>query len=376
MSEPDPRVRLARAYLARVAEPPAPALTRFVDTLGPVEAATRVRTGEVPNEVASATEARREIDKAEADLAAAHALGARLLIPEDPDWPSWQFAAFGPAGLTGPLALWVHGNGALADVVERSVAIVGSRAATAYGEEIAHEFGAGLADLGVTVTSGAAVGIDAAAHRGALRRHGRTVAVVACGLDWPYPAAHTGLYKRILAGGGLVVSEYPPGARPAKHRFLIRNRLIAALSNGTVVVEAGARSGATNTAAHTTALGRPLMAVPGPVTSAMSIGTLALLRAEHAVPVGTAGQVVEAIGRLGVDLAEGPRGDLRDTDGLEPEALRVHEALPLRPGAHAEQLAVEAGLPLAKVRAVLPMLELVGLAQTSDEGWHRPARDR
>ena len=159
----------------------------------------------------------------------------------------------------------------LDELVDRSVAIVGSRASTAYGEHVAGELGHQLAERGWTVVSGGAFGIDAAAHRGALAAEAPTVAVLACGVDRPYPAAHGALLHRI-AETGLLVSEWPPGAAPHRHRFLVRNRLIAALTRGTVVVEAAARSGAQATARRARKLGRQVLVVPGPVTSAMSVG--------------------------------------------------------------------------------------------------------
>ncbi|MGH3611388.1 MAG: DNA-processing protein DprA, partial [Pseudonocardia sp.] len=248
---PAEEVLLARAYLSRVAEPPAPGLGRFVEQVGPVAAAARVRCGQVPETVAGETAARSRVDRAGVDLAAAAAVGARLLTPEDEDWPHWSFAAFALSGvpkLAPPLALWVRGPGRLADMCARAVAVVGARAATAYGVHIAGEVAAGLADHGVTVVSGAAIGIDGAAHRGALAAEGPTVAVLACGVDRAYPAAHDALLVRI-AGSGLVVSEYPPGCVPGRHRFLVRNRLIAGMGAGVLVVEAGVRSGARRTAA-------------------------------------------------------------------------------------------------------------------------------
>src|SRR5690606_23921427 len=169
-----------------------------------------------------------------------------------------------------PLALWVRGPGRLGELGGTAVAVVGARAATSYGAHVAAELGSGLADRGCTVVSGAAIGIDGAAHRGALAVEGATVAVLACGIDRIYPASHELLLERIAASG-LVVSEYPPGGVPARHRFLVRNRLIAGLAVGTVVVEAGLRSGAQRTAADAMSLGRQVMAVPGPVTSAMSV---------------------------------------------------------------------------------------------------------
>jgi len=367
----------ARAYLSRVAEPPAQALGRFVDQVGPVVAAGRVRRGEVPEPVARETSARRSVDRAAADLAAAAAIGARLLTPEHEDWPHWPFAAFALSGvpeLAPPLALWVRGPGRLADMCERAVAVVGARAATAYGVHIAGEVVAGLADHGVTVVSGAAIGIDGAAHRGALAAEGLTVAVLACGVDRAYPAAHDALLVRI-AGSGLVVSEYPPGCVPGRHRFLVRNRLIAGMGAGVLVVEAGVRSGARRTAADAGALGRLVMAVPGPVTSGLSAGCHQLVR-DGAVLVTRTEEVLEAVGRIGLDLAEELAAPARPTDGLEGVLALVHDALPARAARETRWLAMEAGVPLAAVRAALVDLERRGLAEHRDGRWRRPARAR
>jgi DNA processing protein len=225
---PAVEVLRARAYLSRVAEPPAPALAAFVEVLGPVAAAARVRTGDVPDPVAGETAARRTTDRADVDLEAAHDTGARLLVPEDAAWPRNALAPCLLAGvptLAPPVALWVRGPRQAAELSERAVAVVGARAATSYGTHVAGELGAGLAAAGATVVSGAAIGIDGAAHRGSLAVDGATVAVLACGVDRVYPAGHATLLERIAATG-LVVSEYPPGSVPARHRFLVRNRLI------------------------------------------------------------------------------------------------------------------------------------------------------
>ena len=363
----------ARAYLSRVAEPPAAALARFVEVVGPVTAAARVRVGDVPDAVAAETAARRTVDRVEADLAAARAVGARLLVPEEPDWPQWAFAPLtltGAAELAPPVALWVRGPAGLAAASERAVAVVGARAATSYGVHLAGEFGAGLAGAGATVVSGAAIGIDAAAHRGALACDGTTVAVLACGVDRAYPAAHGTLLDRI-AGSGLVVTEYPPGSVPARHRFLVRNRLIAALSDGTLVVEAALRSGAARTAADTRALGRLVMAVPGPVTSGLSAGCHQLIR-DGALLVTRPEEVLEAVGRLGDDLADDPvdgTAARRPTDGLDGVVALVHDALPARGARDARWLAREAGVPSDAVRAALTELERRGFAQSRDGLW-------
>ncbi|WP_433294235.1 DNA-processing protein DprA [Pseudonocardia sp. CA-142604] len=367
-------VLLARAYLSRVAEAPAVALAGFVAEVGPVEAAQRVQDGRVSEAVAGETGARRVVRRAAADLDAAAAVGARLITPEHTEWPQWPFAAFALTGqreLAPPLALWVRGPGLLAGLCEQAVAVVGARAATSYGAHVAGDFSAGLADRGFTVVSGAAIGVDGAAHRGALAVEGPTVAVLACGVDRAYPAAHQMLLERI-ATSGLVVSEYPPGSVPGRHRFLVRNRLIAGMAAGTVVVEAGLRSGAQRTAADASALGRLVMAVPGPVTSGLSAGCHRLLR-EGALLVTRTEEVLEAVGRLGLDLADPLDSSVsRPTDGLDPVAAVVHDALPARAHRDTRWLAMEAGVPIGAVRVALVDLERRGLVEHCDGRWRRP----
>ncbi len=377
MSPGDRELRTARAYLNRVAEVPAPALCDLVEAVGPVRAARQVARGEVPDAVVAETGPRRDDHRAEADLSAAAALGARLVVPEDDEWPEWSFACFdtpharADERLRAPLALWVRGAARLDAVQQRcTAAVVGARAATSYGEHVAADFGYRLADHDMAVISGAAYGIDGAAHRGTLAAEGISFAVQACGLDRVYPAGHVGLLERIAARGA-VVSEYPTGIRPAKHRFLIRNRLIAALSAGTVVVEAGRRSGARSTAASASALGRLVMAVPGPVTSALSVGCHLLIRETDALLVTRAEEVIEAIGRIGADLAPPLPSPARPTDGLSADLLAVYEALPARAPRHAEQLVRDSGVSLQRVRAALPLLELRGLISGGSDGWRR-----
>jgi DNA processing protein len=366
-------ILLARAYLSRVAEPPAPALLALVGAIGPVEAARRVRAGRVDQRVAAETSARRAVDRAAADLAAADAAGIRLICPEHPEWPADVLSVFevaDAADLAGPLALWVRGPGRLAELCARAVAIVGSRAATRYGTQVAGELAGGVAGRGWTVVSGAAIGIDGAAHRGALSVGGATVAVLACGTDRAYPAAHQGLLERIVATGA-VVSEYPPGCVPGRHRFLVRNRIIAGLTSGTVVVEAGLRSGAQRTAADAAALGRDVLAVPGPVTSAASAGCHRLIR-DGAVLVTRPEEVLEGVGPIGADLSGPPPGaGRRVTDGLSSVALLVHDALPVRAVREVGWLALEAGVEVAAVRATLVELERRGLVQQFGGRWQR-----
>ncbi|MBM7772853.1 DNA processing protein [Actinokineospora baliensis] len=367
-------VRLARAYLSRVAEPPAGALGVLVEHLGPVEAAGLVRRGEVPRAVLDETSARAGVEVAAADLERAAAAGIRLVTPEDEEWPAWPLLCLANARDRGlrwaapPLALWVRGPAQLDEVLGRSAAIVGARAATSYGEHTAAEFAYELAGRGVTVVSGAAFGIDGAAHRGALGAQGTTLAVLACGADISYPAAHTTLLNHV-AKQGAVISEYPPGTTPAKYRFLVRNRLIAALAVGTVVVEAGRRSGARNTAASAAALGKPVLAVPGPVSSPMSQGCHDLIRSGTATLATSVPDILEAVGAIG-DVAD-PRAPSppRPTDGLAPQAVQLHDALSRSSPAPPDHLARACGVPLERVRALLPELELVGLARRTEEGW-------
>lgn len=372
----DVQLRLARVYLLRVAEPPAPALSAFVAEHGPVTAARRVRAGDVPSPVVRETEARRGYDDMASDLERAGAVGVRLIVPEDAEWPTWPMLSLqvasgrGVTGMAPPLALWVRGQGRLDECCERAVTVVGARAATGYGEHTAAEWSYTLAGDGVTVFSGAAYGIDAGAHRGALAAGGRTVAVLGCGIDAGYPAGHDAMFRRI-AEGGLVVSEYPAGLPPARHRFLVRNRLLAALSAGTVVVEAGARSGARNTAHLAATLGKEVMAVPGPITSRTSLGCHEMIRSGQATLAGSAEEVAETVGRIGVDLAHEQAATSRPTDRLSENARRVHDALDTRAGKPVDQLAAESGVPAHSVRGVLCELELDGYSARCESGWLR-----
>ena len=362
----------AWAYLSRVAEPPCPQLAELVATVGSVAAADHVMRGKLEERLGHDTEARRRIDCADHDLELLSRLGGRLVTPDDDEWPLLSFASFAgvdirerPQGQP-PMVLWAVGPGRLNDVADRAAAIVGTRASTAYGEHVAADLANGLAGRDVAVVSGCAYGIDGAAHRGALAADGLTVAVLAGGIDVPYPAGHAGLLRRIREDG-LVVSEYPPGVRPARHRFLTRNRLVAALAGATVVVEAGARSGAANTAAWARALGRPVCAVPGPVTSSASVGCHALLR-DEANLVTRAEEVVELVGRAG-ELAPDQQRPVSPLDGLADAEQRVYDALPARGARTPDEIAVASGLPATEVLGPLAMLELSGLVVCQHGRW-------
>lgn len=368
----------AWAYLSRVAEAPCPGLAELVHRVGAVEAAERVRRGDADPVVTQRTEARRDIDCAVDDLELLRQRGGRLVTPGDSEWPVLALGSFAGVPLRdkpegrAPLALWVIGPLRLDEVAHRAAAIVGTRACTAYGQHVAAELAAGLAEQDVAIVSGGAYGIDGAAHRAALAAEGATVAVLAGGVDVLYPAGHSALLHRI-ARNGLLISEYPPGVRPARHRFLTRNRLVAAFSGATVVVEAGLRSGTASTAAWARALGRVVCAVPGPVTSAASAGCHVLLRS-GAELVTRPDEVLELIGRPG-ELAEEPVRPTDILDGLSDSERLVYEALPARAAKTPDEIAVAAGVPAEQVLGRLAMLELSGLVQRQDGRW-RIARKR
>ncbi|MET8158095.1 DNA-processing protein DprA [Sphaerisporangium sp. NPDC005289] len=299
-----------------------------------------------------------------ADLGEGERLGARLIVPGDLEWPT-QLDDLGPER---PVALWLRGDADLRFSCLRSVAMVGSRAATPYGAHVSAEMSANLSEGGWSVISGGAYGVDAAAHRGALAGSASSIAVLACGIDIVYPAANHDLFAAVRRKG-VIVSECPPGVRPTRPRFLIRNRVIAALARGTVVVEAALRSGALNTAAHAVALHRHLAAVPGPVTSEMSAGCHRLIRRAEAVCVTSARDVIELVGAIGDDLAPEPRGPVLPRDRLDEETRAVLEAVPARSGAGPATIAVAAGVDLATVLSCLGALAAAGYVERSDRGW-------
>lgn len=301
--------------------------------------------------------------------------GIRLVCPGDPEWPG-QLADLEDDQ---PYALWLRGSADLRFSCLRSVAIVGSRAATAYGSYVAVEFAASVAARGLAVVSGGAFGIDAAAHRGALGADGVTVAVLACGVDMAYPTAHTELFDAIAAQG-VIVSEWPPGRHVSRLRFLVRNRVIAALATGTLVVEASQRSGAVNTARHARDLRRRLMAVPGPVTSDLSAGCHQVIREWAGTLVTSAAEVVEHLSPVGELLAAEPGtvvqlAGRRQTpavfprDLLDLESAKVLDAMPRRGGIGTVRVAQRAGLAPAATATLLGELATGGFVERCDDGW-------
>lgn len=296
----------------------------------------------------------------------------RFLIPGDEEWPIGlddldQVGAIQRRGGI-PLGLWVRGPGHLARWCERSVAIVGSRAATAYGAGIATDLAADLADQQVAVVSGGAFGIDTAAHRGALGVGGPTICVVANGVDVSYPPANASLFDTI-ARDQLLVSELPPGAHPTRVRFLARNRLIAAMAQGTVIVEAALRSGARNTASWASECSRPVMAVPGSVYSRASTGPHLIIRSGQATLVTSAADVLELVSGMGQSMLPIAHGPQRATDALNPAQLSVYEAVPARRRRSAGEIAVAAGVAMPSCLAALSVLEAAGMVTADERGW-------
>jgi DNA processing protein len=353
---------------------------RLVACCGAVQAVEAVRTGTFPSGFHEQQAPQRRTADLErrvhtwrarlaaadpsADIVAGEQAGARLVIPGSPEWPT----QLDQLGAGAPLGLWLHGSADLRYSCLRSVAVVGARAATAYGKHVAAEFGMGLGEAGWTVVSGGAYGIDGAVHRGALASDSPTVVVLACGVDVCYPTGHQDLFAAAREQG-VVISECPPGVHPTRARFLIRNRLIAALSRGTVVIEAALRSGALNTAAHALSLHRHLAAVPGPVTSEFSAGCHRLLRDRKAVCVTKPEEMIDLVGTIGGDLAPRTRGPAVARDALNETTRRVLDAIPSRGGMGPATIAVAAGVSLDVALSSLGGLAAAGYIERVPKGW-------
>lgn len=360
--------RLARVALGRIAEPGKVSLLSAVTDLG----AVAVRDGLLENPVLGP---RLEAVDAARELEAAARSGLRFVIPGDDEWPAGldDLAHAPPVQERGgvPLGLWVRGPVRL-DELPGALAVVGSRDATTYGADLARDLAAEVATTGRLVVSGAAFGIDQAAHRGAIAAGAPTVAVLACGADKAYPEKHTDLIAHIAATGA-VVSETVPGGAAMRVRFLTRNRLIAALTAGTVVVEAALRSGALNTANWAGRLNRHLMGVPGPVTSASSGGVHQLVRTGAATLVTSGAEALEVLGSAGEHLLATPRGRDRPRDALTDRQRLVLDAVPVARGATSASIARLVGLGTDTAHAVLLELEVGGMVELDDAGWRLAA---
>ena len=367
----DPAEVLARAAWSGLTEPGDAVAAMLVDACGPATALAHVVSPATASEILADSDCtpgeltalaagldrwRPRLDRALLlrRVEIAQKLKAHLLLPGSPGWPE----SMNDLGPHAPLVLWARGD-TDAFAPSHRLALVGARAATGYGEHVTAELAAGVADRGVLVVSGGAFGIDAVGHRAILGSGGRTVAFLAGGPDRLYPTAHSELLHRIIATPGCaVVTEVPPGTTPTRWRFLQRNRLIAASTGATVVVEAGARSGSLNTAGHAAALGRPLGAVPGPVTSASSAGCHRLFREFAATCVTTAPEVLELLGAgesPAEDVAPGPASRI-------VAALREHG--PQETGALAHGL----GYAIPDTLAILGALLVESHVHRADDG--------
>ena len=353
--------RWARAAWSRVAEPGDRRAVALIEQLGAVDAlAAVIEDRPWAPEPLRARVAGVDLDEV---VAFARRQGWRMVVPGDSEWPDGLDVLDAP-----PIGLWVVGPVDLAEVAATSVAVVGARACTAYGMGVASQLGAGLPDAGYAVVSGAAFGIDRAAHAGALSVRGTTVAVLAGGLDRPYPVSNTALIGQIRAAGALV-SEVAPGGAPTRSRFLQRTRLIATMTVGTIVVEAGLRSGSLHTAGQAADHGRPVGVVPGPVTSRVSAGCHQWVREGKAVLVTDVAEVLDLVGRLGIDAAPHRSGPVRPEDDLPADDRLVLAVLPVRAPAAIPTIATHAGLAVGQTQACLGRLELAGVAIRVGDRW-------
>ncbi|WP_433057422.1 DNA-processing protein DprA [Dactylosporangium sp. CS-033363] len=379
--------RAARMALGMLVEPGSRELGILVRSVGAQEALVRVIGGfGISTGLAGAVQARMRkagVD-GDADVAAtlagrmgefAERLGARIVTAADEEWPPALddlVRASRPGNILRrdtdpPMCLWLRGPLRLGETLERSVAVVGARAVTGYGAFVASEFGYGLAECGWTVVSGGALGVDVTAHRGALAGGGATVAVLACGIDKAYPAANAAALEQIGVEG-LLLTEWPPGTQPHKTRFLTRNRVIAGATRGTVMVEAGSRSGARSTLGYARLLQRSAMVVPGPINSPMSVGCHIELRQPGTVLVTRVEEIVEEVGSVG-ELATPIQGAGRPEDTLDPLQARILDAVRPRRATTAEQIAATAGVSGRDARRNLPLLEELGFVVSAPDGY-------
>ena len=369
------RDRLARVALGRLAEPGDPRFAGLVAELGAVGLLDSLLGQRDLGGILADVAGRVEAMGPERELEQAERLGIRFVIPSDAEWPRPLDDLAGVEPLQNrcgvPFGLWVKGPLRLDELTD-SVAVVGSRSATSPPYDVAADLAAVVARAGHPVVSGAAFGIDQAAHRGALAAGGHTIAVLACGVDRAYPMAHKTLLDH-LGAHVAVVSEVAIGCSPTRLRFLARNRLIAALGRGTVVVEAAVRSGALNTANWAGRLNRTVLGVPGPVTSAPSQGVHQLIRTGAATLVTSGAEVLEMVGGAGEHLVEEPRARSRPRDRLSWRDQQVLDAVPVSTGARADSIARTAGLGLLEVRASLTRLQRSGLVVAGEAGWRLAA---
>jgi DNA processing protein len=366
--------RLARVALSHIFEPGDMRLARLASQLGAARLYEELLTGQHNTDQVDIDARLKRMEPGRV-LETAQRRGLRYVIPGDAEWPEQLepldhvVALYDRTGV--PMGLWVRGPLSLS-ALTKSVAIVGSRTATTYGSDAAAHIAAEVGRAGYAVVSGAAYGIDFAAHRGALAVGAPTAAVLACGADRVYPPRHDRLFE-ILANEGAIVSEVGPGLPPTRLRFLTRNRIIAGLGRGTVIVEAARRSGALNTANWTARLSRPVMGVPGAVTSASSEGVHRLLRDGTATLVTSGAEVLEMIAPAGECLPLTEPAPERPRDRLTLREQRVLDAVPVGSTAPVDSIAHSAGMGLIAVQSALTALRDRGLVTFADGGWRLTA---
>lgn len=300
----------------------------------------------------------RQDDAPERDAQKLKAMGARLLTYTDDDYPALLRQIPDP-----PMLLYVLGELQLAD--QLLIAMVGTRRPSQYGRQVAHDLARDLAQAGAIIVSGLAVGIDGAAHQGALDGKGRTIAVLGCGLDVIYPRAHAKLRERIISNGALI-TEMPLGVHPQAWHFPVRNRIISGLSLATIVVEAPHNSGALITADWALEQGREVFVVPGPITNPRFKGNHQLLK-EGAQLIECADDVFNALGipKETLKPAEGAPAKealpMPSLPGLSPVELKILQVLS-KGERHVDQIVREAALSVTEVTTALLQLEVKGLA--------------
>lgn len=360
--------KLALAGLSFAIEAGSLAGTKLLVDFSPEEIWQRLIAGSGPPSWVSRAK-RLDIEKLVAESAE---LQIDFLTSDDPGWPTQlnDLALAQPNNCMGgvPFGIWVSGKCGLNQLAENSVAIVGARANSSYGELVAGELANDLAsEYGVSIISGGAYGIDSAAHQGALNASGYTAAVMACGLDELYPKGNAKLFEQI-SDAGLFISELPIGVKPTKVGFLARNRLIAALSKATIVVEASQRSGARNTANWATNLSRPVLAVPGSVYSQMSWGTNQMIKDQQAQLITVASDVKTFITDLSKQLSPITQNAQRQLEKLDPKLKKVLAALTNRAAIGLDEISLKVGLPINQCASALASLDLQDLAYSSDGG--------
>lgn len=373
------------AYLSRAIEGPSvhlQALLRAGRDADEIAHGVRSRASWLGG-LAGQTEARYATDRAVADLQEAQNHGYSLLTPESVGWPTAALqSSFGALESIStdaecpPHALWVKGSSDLPSLFERSVGVVGTRAATAYGHQATANLVDGLGGHRYTIVSGGAMGIDTVAHDAALAASTPTVAIAACGAGVAYPRRNERLFDRIVQQGGSLITEYPPNVTPDRHRFLTRNRLIAAFSTGTLIVEAAFRSGALNTLKWANAFGRPAMSVPGAITSPESLGTNLAIVNQQATMVLSADHINELLSKVGqVDSQIALEFEHAPTllQQLSHNELRVYDSLPQvgDGGSEAERVAEVAGMSVGLTVHLLLELQKRNLVQREGRQWQR-----